>query len=100
MPCDASGPPSGEASSASAGQGYAPVSCVFHERLEFAVLRGLELDLTWSDAAGTRRDRVRPSDVYTRDGAEWLVFRRGDGDQAVVRLDRILAMAESFRPAP
>ncbi|MCU0841782.1 MAG: transcriptional antiterminator, Rof [Thiobacillaceae bacterium] len=92
--------PSGQPLSSPTDQAYASVPCVFHERLEFAVLRGLELDLTWSDAAGTQRDRVRPCDVHTRDGAEWLVFRRGDGAEAVVRLDRIQAMQEYFRPAP
>jgi Rho-binding antiterminator len=37
---------------------------------------------------------VLPLDVATRDGAEWLKFRREDGSHEEIRLDRILSFKE------
>lgn len=74
---------------------YTPVACVLHERLEFAVLRRLILELRWTDASGTHAARVRPLDVTTRDGAEWLTLRQPDGQVMEVRLDRIVAVTEA-----
>lgn len=73
---------------------YVPVACVLHERLEFAVLRRLTLQLRWNDDSGSHAARVQPLDVTTRDGAEWLTLRRPDGDVVEVRLDRIEAVTE------
>lgn len=73
---------------------YAPVACVLHERLEFAVLRGLTLELRWTDASGTHAARVQPLDVVTRDGAEWLTLRRPEGEVLQVRLDHIESFTE------
>lgn len=71
---------------------YVPVSCVFHERLEFAVLRRRPLALSWSDGQGDYRETIQPLDVATRDGAEWLQVARSDGTTTWVRLDRITAV--------
>jgi Rho-binding antiterminator len=74
---------------------YAPVACAFHERLEFAVLRRLRLDLRWRSEAGDElAETVLPTDVATRAGAEWLSVRRADGQVEVIRLDRILSARE------
>jgi Rho-binding antiterminator len=73
---------------------YTPIPCILHERLEFAVLRRLHLHMRWSDDMGTHTDQVRPLDVTTRAGAEWLTLRRSDGAVVEVRLDRIEAIAE------
>lgn len=71
---------------------YLPIACVEHERLEFAVLRRQRLSLEYRDEGGQTISRiVLPTDVQTRDGAEWLSFRAGDGAEGVVRLDRILS---------
>ena len=77
-----------------ASEPYTPVACVLHERLEYAVLRRLTLQLRWSDDSGSHTARVRPLDVKTRDGAEWLMLRRPDGVVVEVRLDRIEAVTE------
>jgi len=74
---------------------YTPVACMFHERLEFAVLRRLRLDLCWrTEGGGELRETVLPVDVETRAGAEWLSVRRTDGQLEVIRLDRILSAKE------
>lgn len=73
---------------------YTPIACALHERLEFAVLRGLALELSWTEAGEVRRERVYPLDVYTRDGAEWLDIRLEDGRRLTLRLDRIRALEE------
>lgn len=73
---------------------YQPIACISHERLEFAVLRRLRLDLAWREGESTRHDTVSPLDVATRDGAEWLTCRLSDGGEAVIRLDHILSFEE------
>ncbi|MCS6786302.1 MAG: transcriptional antiterminator, Rof [Thiobacillaceae bacterium] len=75
---------------------YIPIACAEHERLEYAVLRGLELDLTWREpGGGARRARVRPLDVFTHAGAEWLRLQTKSGETLTLRLDRILAFSQA-----
>lgn len=71
-------------------EGYQPIACIQHERLEFSVLRRIPLMLEHSG----RKERVLPLDVATRDGAEWLKFRREDGSVEEIRLDRIRSFEE------
>lgn len=73
---------------------YVPIACAMHERLEFAVLRGHALDLSWIDGIRVERARVVPLDVYTCHGAEWLRVRFDDGRQLDLRLDRIREFRE------
>lgn len=69
---------------------YVPIPCIEHERLEFAVLRRQRLALKISGANGEIRELVvLPTDVATRDQAEWLSYREDGGTTGVVRLDRI-----------
>lgn len=78
---------------------YQPISCVQHERLEFSVLRKIHLLLEYRDGTEKICQSVLPLDVETRNGAEWLKFRRLD-DEAVIeiRLDAIISFAEAGRP--
>lgn len=79
---------------------YLPISCINHERLEFAVLRKLPLHLHYEDEDGNSiAGVVHPLDVFTRAGAEWLCFRDMAGSEAEIRLDRIIAFEEIQRPA-
>lgn len=66
---------------------YRPIACVAHERLEFAALtrQWLDLNVTTGDRPG--RQRVLPLDVYTRDGAEWLLAETESGERLTLRLD-------------
>ncbi|MFZ5484695.1 MAG: transcriptional antiterminator, Rof [Pseudomonadota bacterium] len=69
---------------------YRPITCVAHEKLEYAVLKRRVLDLCYLDAEGVARcARGVPLDVYTRDRAEWLRFRAEDGQELTLRLDQI-----------
>jgi Rho-binding antiterminator len=75
---------------------YISIACIEHERLEFAVLRRQKLVLEFADADGAVQVlTVLPTDVATRDQAEWLSYRDAAGVAGVVRLDRI----QSFKPA-
>jgi Rho-binding antiterminator len=67
--------------------GYQPISCVQHERLEFAALtrQWLVLNVTAGEHAG--RQRLLPCDVYTCDGAEWLEAETESGERLRLRLD-------------
>lgn len=70
---------------------YLSIPCIEHEKLEFAVLRRRRLRLVYRDTDGALREQtVLPTDVATRDGAEWLFFQDGDGIEHVVRLDMIV----------
>lgn len=75
-------------------QGYLPIACMQHERLEFSVLRRIPLKLEYRLEGQHRVEKVMPLDVATRDGAEWLKFRREDGSAEEIRLDRILSFEE------
>ena len=71
---------------------YVPIACVEHERLEFAVLKRQKLRMVFRDESSEEHALlVLPTDVATRNGAEWLSYRDDQGVEAVVRLDRILA---------
>jgi Rho-binding antiterminator len=69
---------------------YVPIPCIEHERLEFAVLRRQKLALKVRDENGDLRAMVvLPTDVATRDQAEWLTYRDAADAVGVLRLDRI-----------
>lgn len=70
---------------------YVPIACIEHEKLEFAVLRRQRLALVYRDDSGTEISlEALPTDVATREGAEWLSYRDASGREGVLRLDRIV----------
>lgn len=73
---------------------YQPIPCVQHERLEFSVLRKIPLRLEFVEQGERRHEKVLPLDVNTRNGAEWLKFRREDGSETEIRLDAIVGFQE------
>lgn len=66
---------------------YRPIACSEHEQLEFAALRRqwLDVNVTAGDRSGPLQ--LLPLDVYTRDGAEWLLAETRTGEQLTLRLD-------------
>ena len=64
---------------------YRPIACADHERLEYAALTRQWLTLEVDGLA----QRLLPLDVYTRDGAEWLLAETPSGEQLTLRLDRL-----------
>jgi Rho-binding antiterminator len=73
---------------------YQPIPCVQHERLEFSVLRKILLRLEFVEQGERKHEKVLPLDVNTRNGAEWLKFRREDGSETEIRLDAITGFQE------
>jgi Rho-binding antiterminator len=71
---------------------YQPIPCIQHEQLEYSVLRKQRLQLIYDENGNTLQETVLPLDVNTRNGAEWLLFRREDGSEAEIRLDMIIGM--------
>ena len=71
---------------------YVPIACIDHEKLEFAVLRRQQLAIRFLDPQEkVVQLRLLPTDVVTRQGAEWLHYRDESGAVGVLRLDRILS---------
>lgn len=75
-------------------QTYQPIACMQHERLEFSVLRRIPLRLKYQLEGRDRVEKIMPLDVATRDGAEWLKFRREDSSEEEIRLDWIVSVEE------
>ncbi len=69
---------------------YQPIPCADHERLEFAVLRRQRLLIAYRDGAEVVDAHGLPTDVETREGAEWLTFRDDQGTITRLRLDRLI----------
>lgn len=69
---------------------YQPISCINHERLEFAVLKKqwLDVEVLSAERAGTHH--LLPLDVYAKEGVEWLEAQSESGEKFVLRLDQIL----------
>lgn len=68
---------------------YRSIPCADHERLEFAALtrQWLDVNVTAGDRLGLQR--LLPVDVYTRDGAEWLLAETESGERLTLRLDQL-----------
>ena len=68
---------------------YQPISCINHERLEFAVIKRqwLNVEMVQGDWAGVQR--LLPVDVYACGGVEWLEAQTESGKRLKLRLDAI-----------
>ena len=71
---------------------YQPIACLQHERLEFAVLRRLPLQIKLQDARSLSGLAL---DVFTQGDAEWLIFRSAMGVEELIRLDQIESVNET-----
>jgi Rho-binding antiterminator len=70
-------------------EAYQPISCVNHERLEFAALKRQWLEVKVLEGEYSGRQRLLPLDVYARDGVEWLEAQTESGEKLQLRLDWI-----------
>jgi Rho-binding antiterminator len=66
---------------------YRAIACSDHERLEFAALKRQWVDVRVKTGDRAGRQRLMPLDVYTRDGAEWLLAETESGERLTLRLD-------------
>lgn len=70
---------------------YTPIDCGLHSQYELHVMHRDLLRLGWRDEAGGEHfEVVRPRDLRTASGGEYLVCERGDGTEMALRLDRII----------
>ena len=75
---------------------YRQVDCAVHDRYELAIMRRQRLRLSWREQDGLLRiEVVRPLDLETKGGEEFLVFVDAAEARRRVRLDRILNVSES-----
>lgn len=70
---------------------YKPISCIDYSQLEEAIVLRRELRLGWHDDDGKDHvETVRPVDLQTRSGEEYLTILCRGGQTREVRLDRIV----------
>lgn len=69
---------------------YRPIACADHERLELAALRRQWLAVTVTAGEQQGRQRLKPLDVYTQAGAEWLLAETESGERVTLRLDGLV----------
>lgn len=72
---------------------YQPVSCDYHDQLEAAATRHLEVEIEFDQQGVSQRERGKVADVFSRDGAEFVRFAADNGE-VEIRLDRIIAFRE------
>lgn len=69
---------------------YKPISCALYDTYEIAIMHGEQLQLVWVDDYHRHHISVlRPVDLKTWQGAEFLIARTEDGNQLQLRLDHI-----------
>ena len=68
---------------------YRPIACHVHDEFEIAIMRARTIEVELGEQGGWRRATILPLDTRTEDGAEYLVYREGDGPEQRVRLDRV-----------
>ncbi|MCU7959897.1 MAG: hypothetical protein KZQ58_07845 [gamma proteobacterium symbiont of Bathyaustriella thionipta] len=66
---------------------YESIDCGLHDQYQMAVMHRQRLDVHWLGTDGeTIHRQVQPTDVITREGAEYLMIEEAPGE---IRLDRI-----------
>jgi len=70
---------------------YTPVDCGLHSEYELAIMHRKRLQITWRDSLGKVHIEIAtPTDLRTRDGAEFLIVAQHNGESTEIRLDRIV----------
>ena len=70
---------------------YKPVSCETHSEYELAIMRRQQLQIIWQvqpDKSIT--EILKPYDVMTSQGSEYLLAKNAKGKNKKIRLDRII----------
>jgi Rho-binding antiterminator len=69
---------------------YKPISCADYDVYEIAIMHGESLQLVWRDKSSQDNISVlKPIDLQTREGAEFLVAINIEGKTLQLRLDYI-----------
>ncbi len=70
---------------------YQPISCANYDRFEIAILHKQCMRITWFDEQAMVRVAVlRPCDLQTRGGEEFLLTDTLSGQRIELRLDKIV----------
>lgn len=70
---------------------YQPIPCASYDHYEIAILHGQLLRVTWrDDQALVHVETLRPRDLQTRAGEEYLLAETTAGQTLMLRLDKIL----------
>jgi len=70
---------------------YVPIDCGLYSEYELAIMHRDRLRLGWRDSDGNVHiGIVTPTDLHTRDGAEFMIVTGQDGETTAIRLDRIM----------
>lgn len=74
---------------------YRPIACDRYSELELlAMRRARVVALLRGDDGALERHAGRALDLVTREGAEYLVLDRSGADSVLLRLDRLLELAD------
>jgi len=69
---------------------YKPISCADYDAYEIAIMHGESLQLVWKDKSSQDNISVlKPLDLQTHQGAEFLIAKNGEGKTLQLRLDYI-----------
>ena len=69
---------------------YIPIPCDIYNQYEIAILQGRSLRVAWMSARALDRvETLKPKDLRTRAGAEYMIAYNQIGQHRVIRLDRI-----------
>jgi Rho-binding antiterminator len=69
---------------------YIPIPCDIYSRYELAIIRRQALRVAWRGPRGIDRvEHLKPMDLRTRSGGEYMIACDRLGQRRVMRLDRI-----------
>ena len=69
---------------------YKPIPCGVYDTYEIAIMHGELIRLVWKDALNQHNISVlKPLDLQTREGAEFLIAETNEGETLHLRLDYI-----------
>lgn len=70
---------------------YQPIECSLYSEYEVAIMRRRRWRMHWRDeAGGDHLETLRPTDLQTRQGQEFMYAVTDDGAERCIRLDRII----------
>ena len=70
---------------------YRPIDCALYSEYETAIMHRECLRVHWRDSAGgDHLEALRPTDLQTRSGEEFMYATTENGEQRCIRLDRIV----------
>jgi Rho-binding antiterminator len=72
---------------------YEPISCDYHDMLEAAAVKKVEVELEFDRQGVRQRERGHIKDVYSADGAEFVRLEANTGSLKI-RLDQIVSMRD------